>query len=236
MQSVIFQTFGQSESGTCIPDGPFARWTVSNPSVHCLTRTWARGTGITLTAPAVLQDGITRFQDYDTFQSWLEFQHNILHSVMGGDMATQYSPNDPVFYLYHASIDKLWDDWQSIDVSTRKFQVGGVDASSRVVTSGTGLPGFQGRTVAGTFDLESRCVRYDRPGSVQASGFRSLSSVENSIGDQDSFLPPRPQPLSEEFIRNMNMSVEHVREMERLLKEQYERVEKNLSLNAGVIA
>jgi tyrosinase len=236
VQSVIFQTFGQSESGTCIPNGPFTRWTVSNPSPHCLTRTWARGTGVTLTAPAVLQDGITRFQDYDTFQSWLEFQHNILHSAMGGDMATQYSPNDPIFYLYHASIDKLWDDWQSVDVSTRKFQVGGVDGFGIVVTSGTGLPGFQGRTVADTFDLESRCVRYARSATVQVSGFRSLLSVKNSTVSQGLLLPPRPQPLSEEFIINMNMSVEHVREMERLLKEQYDRVEKNLSPNAGVFA
>ncbi|MFI9200304.1 tyrosinase family protein [Streptomyces sp. NPDC053048] len=38
--------------------------------------------------------------------------HNRVHVWIGGQMATGVSPNDPVFWLHHCFIDKLWADWQ----------------------------------------------------------------------------------------------------------------------------
>ncbi|WAU81691.1 tyrosinase family protein [Streptomyces sp. Qhu-G9] len=38
--------------------------------------------------------------------------HNRVHVWVGGQMATGVSPNDPVFWLHHAYIDKLWAEWQ----------------------------------------------------------------------------------------------------------------------------
>ncbi|MDJ0346192.1 tyrosinase family protein [Streptomyces sp. H10-C2] len=38
--------------------------------------------------------------------------HNRIHLWVGGQMATGVSPNDPVFWLHHCYIDKLWADWQ----------------------------------------------------------------------------------------------------------------------------
>jgi tyrosinase len=39
--------------------------------------------------------------------------HNRVHVWVGGHMATGVSPNDPVFWLHHCNIDKLWADWQA---------------------------------------------------------------------------------------------------------------------------
>ena len=39
--------------------------------------------------------------------------HNRVHVWVGGQMGTGVSPNDPVFWLHHAYIDKLWADWQT---------------------------------------------------------------------------------------------------------------------------
>lgn len=39
--------------------------------------------------------------------------HNRVHVWVGGHMATGASPNDPVFWLHHAYVDKLWTQWQS---------------------------------------------------------------------------------------------------------------------------
>jgi tyrosinase len=39
--------------------------------------------------------------------------HNRVHVWVGGTMATGVSPNDPVFWLHHCYIDKLWADWQA---------------------------------------------------------------------------------------------------------------------------
>lgn len=38
--------------------------------------------------------------------------HNRVHVWIGGDMAPATSPNDPVFYLNHANVDRIWESWQ----------------------------------------------------------------------------------------------------------------------------
>jgi tyrosinase len=39
--------------------------------------------------------------------------HNQVHAWIGGDMTNvQISPNDPVFFLHHANVDRLWAIWQ----------------------------------------------------------------------------------------------------------------------------
>ena len=40
--------------------------------------------------------------------------HNRVHVWVGGQMSSGVSPNDPVFWLHHAFIDKLWSDWQKM--------------------------------------------------------------------------------------------------------------------------
>lgn len=39
--------------------------------------------------------------------------HNIVHRFVGGDMRTSASPNDPVFFLHHCNIDRIWAAWQA---------------------------------------------------------------------------------------------------------------------------
>ncbi len=40
--------------------------------------------------------------------------HNRVHLWVGGSLGADTSPNDPVFWLLHAFLDKLWADWQAI--------------------------------------------------------------------------------------------------------------------------
>lgn len=37
--------------------------------------------------------------------------HNPVHNLIGGRMATLSSPTDPIFFLHHANIDRLWLAW-----------------------------------------------------------------------------------------------------------------------------
>lgn len=40
--------------------------------------------------------------------------HNHVHDWVGGIMAnTSYSPTDPIFWLHHAEVDRLWSIWQT---------------------------------------------------------------------------------------------------------------------------
>ncbi|HMI53389.1 MAG TPA: tyrosinase family protein [Candidatus Saccharimonadales bacterium] len=37
--------------------------------------------------------------------------HNRVHVWIGGDMSPASSPNDPVFYLNHCNVDRIWEAW-----------------------------------------------------------------------------------------------------------------------------
>ena len=37
--------------------------------------------------------------------------HNHIHGLVGGDMQTFMSPLDPVFWMHHANIDRIWARW-----------------------------------------------------------------------------------------------------------------------------
>jgi tyrosinase len=52
---------------------------------------------------------------FTTFQRRLEFVHGEVHNAVGGEsgeMSTARSPQDPLFWLHHANVDRLWARWQ----------------------------------------------------------------------------------------------------------------------------
>jgi Common central domain of tyrosinase len=48
--------------------------------------------------------------------------HNRVHVWVGGSMGPVTSPNDPVFFLHHCFIDKLWADWQRLHQNDAGYQ------------------------------------------------------------------------------------------------------------------
>jgi tyrosinase len=60
----------------------------------------------------VMSSGVSP-PDFGAFSVALESPHNRVHNVVGGTMRTSRSPADPLFWLHHAFIDKLWADWQA---------------------------------------------------------------------------------------------------------------------------
>ena len=49
---------------------------------------------------------------YTTHRARCEDLHNLVHRYVGGNMLRMTSPNDPVFFLHHATIDRMWSIWQ----------------------------------------------------------------------------------------------------------------------------
>jgi tyrosinase len=39
--------------------------------------------------------------------------HNAGHNFIGGHMSGNFSPNDPIFWLHHSNVDRLWANWQA---------------------------------------------------------------------------------------------------------------------------
>ena len=60
-----------------------------------------------------LVNQVMRLSPFRPFQRNLEAIHNPVHNAVGGDMATAHSPADPIFFLHHAAIDRLWAQWQA---------------------------------------------------------------------------------------------------------------------------
>ncbi len=56
------------------------------------------------------------------FRFRLEYDlHNLVHRYVGGDMALAASPNDPVFWLHHCNIDRLWSLWEQTTGSAVRY-------------------------------------------------------------------------------------------------------------------
>ena len=65
-------------------------------------------------------DAATSRHTFSTFQRKLELgAHGDVHVAVGGTMDTASSPADPVFWLHHANIDRLWAQWQTDHPTTK---------------------------------------------------------------------------------------------------------------------
>lgn len=127
--SAIFDTeygFGGNGNGTdeCIIDGPFANITLHLGPIyevtdHCISRSlnsdaikWANQTYLDIVFAA---------QNYSAawplFSSW---PHTAGHAAISGVMLdVTCSPGDPIFFLHHTNLDRLWWEWQAQDLSSR---------------------------------------------------------------------------------------------------------------------
>jgi len=52
--------------------------------------------------------------DYNRFASQLSHHHDMVHAWVNGTMGSiPTAPADPVFWLHHANIDRIWNIWQN---------------------------------------------------------------------------------------------------------------------------
>lgn len=55
-----------------------------------------------------MQRGLTNAYE----PSFENMPHNPVHNIIGNVMADMQSPIDPIFWLHHANVDRLWSAWQ----------------------------------------------------------------------------------------------------------------------------
>ncbi|KAH8201560.1 hypothetical protein TruAng_004252 [Truncatella angustata] len=136
--------------GNCVETGPFANLTLrwvqdGSVSEHCLTRRFSQRS-----LQAASLDNIARCSvigNYtDAWQCFSNGPHGSGHGGVGGIMSdATLSPGDPSFYLHHSWLDKLWWDWQALDLPARLTDIGGPNLpGSDAFPGGGGGGGFPG--------------------------------------------------------------------------------------------
>ncbi|KAH9221982.1 hypothetical protein DL95DRAFT_421170 [Leptodontidium sp. 2 PMI_412] len=120
--------------GRCVTDGPFKdlRPIMYNHTFtqHCLSRGFRDGdmVGKLPREPFGPESigGMMRNETYKGFIRRVEFLlHNRMHSAIGGDFLALTAANDPIFFVHHAQIDRIWWKWQLESPSRRLHEYEG---------------------------------------------------------------------------------------------------------------
>ncbi|KAJ3097434.1 hypothetical protein HDU97_004882 [Phlyctochytrium planicorne] len=137
----------------CVTDGFAKNWTALDG--RCLARNYTDSGFVTpdqITAQAI----VVQSENFDKITGQLEGMHNGVHMAVGGDGSSDMwqvnrSPNDPVFFLHHANVDRYWYLWQleHKDIATQFYgNMNAPDPNSRdklmsvAIGPETFLPGF----------------------------------------------------------------------------------------------
>ncbi len=66
----------------------------------------------TSSLPASAVSDALNEDNFHDFRPDLESPHGTVHILVGGHMSRMTSPNDPIFFLHHANVDRIWAKWQ----------------------------------------------------------------------------------------------------------------------------
>ncbi|KAI5918894.1 Di-copper centre-containing protein [Camillea tinctor] len=139
-QSALFDAelgFGGNGTGRdgCIVDGPFANLTLHfkedlTTSDYCISRRF----NDRAFSSAAKENVDTCFEKKTFVDAWRCYEgqpHGAGHGgVMGTMVNPLLSPGDPVFFLHHGYLDKLWWDWQAANLTARLTDIGGNNTAS----------------------------------------------------------------------------------------------------------
>jgi tyrosinase len=233
--SPIWDQFGRPVKDRCLDNGAFANWQCIVNEPHCLTRGFTYGDRRLSPLPdaQVMGELVRNVDDFVQFSRRLEYgAHATVHIVLGAeasDFSSMTSPNDPVFFLHHANIDRMYNAWQNTDPKNRLKQYYGTSNYGGDGVSPEDLlhKGKKVKDVLNTLDL---CYVYvnpntnTRPGTIKPPVVIPTTPVaptgNNTTGN--STLAPLPYPASEVGCKRMGYDVQLVRYAE----EEYTKVYK----------
>lgn len=110
--------------------------------------------------------------------------HNYIHGFVGGDMGSWFSPLDPIFWLHHANVDRLWATWN--DKGNKNSSK---SSFVNFVLKGN-FRNTKGETVdvkiSDTFDLIKQGYNYDTQGEKEiafanVASFQFVESTKSEI-------------------------------------------------------
>ena len=91
--------------------------------------------------------------------------HDHVHTTINGDMMQLISPRDPIFWLHHCNIDRIWDHWNSLGRANTSDNLWRTFAFNGQFFNPSGANGTTAynTTVAAVLDILSLGYRYTLP-------------------------------------------------------------------------
>ncbi|KAG8704519.1 hypothetical protein FRC11_009811 [Ceratobasidium sp. 423] len=119
----------RSSNLNCVQDGPYStksNFTITWPEKRCLQRNfnmqsssgswWRPPTGPSTRHSQTQVNQINQNPKFINFWSALEEgPHDSVHNEINNDMAANFSPDEPLFFLHHNNVDRIWALWQGRD-------------------------------------------------------------------------------------------------------------------------
>ncbi|ORX93111.1 Di-copper centre-containing protein [Basidiobolus meristosporus CBS 931.73] len=210
--------FGGNGGGnnSCVSTGPFRNWEVQIPFRHCLQRRFNRGGGriSPFYSPEALAAIVRNSKNYADLADQIESPpHGTVHVGVGGDMSRAHSSNDPLFWLHHAFVDKIWADWQAMNPS-KAYSYGGINVHGEEAQLDDVMNPFNTQVyTAMSTTSNGFCYRYSN--SHRTRQKRQTEPIE-STPDYDLVIP---DPLPEEHIMMNHGDAAAVRAKEARLAE-----------------
>ena len=122
------QFSGNGGANRCVTDGPFGTESgFEMTNGRCLERRISGGRAASATEVQNLLDRYPSASSFDQFRNRLEHgpgMHDSVHCIVGGTMCSARASNDPVFFLHHANIDRIWAGWQGQSEEHRSAYTG----------------------------------------------------------------------------------------------------------------
>lgn len=165
---------GVHQSAGCITDGPFKDYRLHiGPGMdnrgHCISRNISNSASSGVSRQEVQR--CMNMKNFATFWPCLEQRpHSGGHFGVGGEMSNAYSsPGDPLFYLHHCFLDKMYWDWQQQNYLARRGDITGTrlpdNRGGRVkLTDILNMMGvIPNKTIRAVMDTKQLCVEYENP-------------------------------------------------------------------------
>lgn len=112
-----------------------------------------------------MQLGETVVSNYTfVFKYMVRCPHKAVHMYIGGDMKSFASPADPLFWLHHSNVDRMWATWQDCwdydQPGTTELQYDNIGGTTPYSYMPQVFPGYANATIESVFDIDALRYRY----------------------------------------------------------------------------
>ncbi|KAJ2742055.1 hypothetical protein GGI20_004752 [Coemansia sp. BCRC 34301] len=185
----------------CVTTGISKSWTLVYPKSRCLSRAYNNGNTInSWYSPEYVTSVMQRSKTYAELRAGIENSvHGAVHLALNGEMSTMHSPTDPVFFLHHTNIDRLYSQWQAVKPATRTYMYDGVDVKNvpvkvNDVIVGTSTPVYAVMRLG----YGNMCYTYD---TIKAANGDASALVKRQQRPRKCIV--RPSPAAQQIIKQL---------------------------------